>query len=410
MLKRRYLKFSLELIFVLLIIIGGLKVLEQRKYSDLYDSDEVAWIFAGYYFNLYFLHLDFIHPDWKDYEAFDHPPLAKYIVGGILFLKGYIIDSLEPKRFWNSIPIDRFPLYFDLIKNKIPNPTAVIPFARSMIFVFALSSLLLIYVSIRMRYGVLPALVSTSLVMINPIFYNISVWILAEPILLFFFTLFILLCVLYLRFQKSIYIILAFIISSLAFSTKLNGLLLVFVLIIIFLTTNKVSISKLGFRPLIAGFIAFILVTLLLNPVFLNNGFNAIGKMVEVRLSAFRHYQETFKDVALFSLSERFITAAKMIFFKYSLFYHNIKVPVELIMFGGGIYYILKKRDLLLITVLAFLIVIPIALLPYNTVKYYYWIFPFTHIIAGMSLNLFGEGRSWRTTNSKGNKSTLLIG
>lgn len=391
MLKRKYLTLCLELIFIFIIVIGGLKILEKRKYGIIHDSDEVAWIFSGYYFNLYFLRFDLFHQDWKDYEAFDHPPLAKYIVGGTVYLRGYTIDSLGPKAFWNNIPINKFPMYFDLVKHQIPNPTDLIPFTRSVIFGFALSSLFLIYFFVRISYGVLPALISTSLIMINPIFTNISIWILAEPILLLFFILFILLCSLYLKSKRNIYIIFGFIISSLAFLTKLNGILLVFVLITIFLIKNKLSISKQECKYLIGGFIAFLLIVILLNPVFLNGGIKTIWKMVEVRLSAFRHYQETFKDVALFSLSERFIIATKMIFFKYSLFYHNIKVPVELIMFGGGIYYVFWRRDMLLITIFVFLVIIPIAVLPYNTIKYYYWIFPFTHIIAGLSLSLFRD-------------------
>ncbi len=391
MFKRKYVIICTELIFIFLIVMGGWKVLENKKYGDIIDSDEVAWIFTGYYFNLYFLRLDLFHPDWKDYEAFDHPPLAKYIVGGSLYLKGYTIDSLDPKRFWNNIPINKFPIYFDLVKHQIPNPTIVIPFTRSVIFLFALSSLLLIYCFVRISYGVLPALISTSLIMINPIFTNISAWILAEPILLLFFSLFILLCALYLKSGKNIYIVFAFIISSLAFLTKLNGILLVFVLMIIFLIKNKFSISKQDYKYLIAGFIAFLLITILLNPVFLNAGIKAIWKMVEVRWSAFHRYQETFKDVALHSISERVITATKIVFFKYSPFYHNIKVPLELIMFTAGIYYIFRRRDLLLITIFVFLVAIPVSILPYNTIKYYYWIFPFTHIIAGLSVNVLKD-------------------
>jgi 4-amino-4-deoxy-L-arabinose transferase-like glycosyltransferase len=199
------------------------------------------------------------------------------------------------------------------------------------------------------------------------------------------------LCALYLKSRRNIYIVFVFIISSLAFLTKLNGILLVFVLIIIFLIKNKFSISKQDYKYLIAGFIAFLLITILLNPVFLNAGIKAIGKMVEVRWSAFHRYQETFKDVALHSVSERFFTTTKMVFFKYSLFYQLIKVPVELIMFVVGMYYIFRRRDLLLISVFIFLVVIPVSILPYNTIKYYYWIFPFTHIIASLSVNVFKE-------------------
>jgi hypothetical protein len=391
MLKKKYIKFSLEVIFVLLVIMGGWKVLEEKKYGDLIDSDEVAWIFTGYYFNLYFLHFDLFHPDWNDYEAFDHPPLAKYIVGGTLYLRGYTIDSLDPKRFWNSIPINEFPMYFELVKHQIPNPTIVIPFIRSVIFGFALSSLLLIYLFVRTSYGILPALISTSLIVINPIFNKVSAWILAEPILLFFFALFLLFCAFYLKSRKNVYLVSASIVCSLAFLTKLNGILLVPILIIVFLMKNKFSISKQDWKFVITGFIVFLLITIFLNPAFLNTGIKAIGKMIEVRLSAFRIYQETFKDAALLSVSERFLTATKMIFFRYSVFYQSIKIPVELIMFVLGMYYSFRKKDLLLLSMFAFLVVIPVSFLPYNVNKYYYWIFPLTHIIAALSPNLIGE-------------------
>jgi hypothetical protein len=139
------------------------------------------------------------------------------------------------------------------------------------------------------------------------------------------------------------------------------------------------------------GSVVFLLIALLLNPAFLNNGIKGIVKMVEVRLSAFRIFQETFKEDALFSVSDRFVTSTKMIFFEYSLFYHFIKIPVELIMFVLGMGYALIKKDPLLVSMFAFLVVIPISILPYNCIKYYYWIFPFTHIIAGLSLNVFKE-------------------
>ena len=391
MLRKRCLILCLDLVFIFLIILGGWKALEKKKYEELIDSDEVAWIFTGYYFNLYFLRGGLLHPDWNDYEAFDHPPLAKYIVGAALFLKGYTIDSLEPKRFWNTIPIDQFPKYFDLIKDKIPNPTIVIPFVRSVIFGFALSSLLLIYLFVRTSYGILPALISTSLITINPIFSKVSAWILAEPILLFFFALFLLLCAFYLKTQKRIYLVFASIVCSLASLTKLNGFLLVPILIIVFLVRNKFSISKQDWKFVITGCIAFLLITIFLNPVLLNNGIKALGRMIEVRLSAFRIYQETYKDVALLSVSERFLTATKMIFFRYSLFYPFVKIPVELIMFIVGMYYSFRKKDLLLLSMFVFLVVIPVSLLPYNVIKYYYWILPSTHIIAGLSLNFFWE-------------------
>ena len=282
-----------------------------------------------------------------------------------------------------------------------PDPKIVIPLTRSIIFLFALSSLILIYIVIRILYGAFPALISCLLIISNPIFNLVSTRILGDPILLFFYSLFILLCALYLKSRNNIFVFFAFIVSSLAFMTKLNGILLVFMLFGIFLIKNKFSISKEDWKYLVAGITAFLFISILLNPVFLNAGFKAIWRMVEVRFSAFRVYQETFKGAALLSIRERFLVATQMIFFRYSFVYHFIKMPLELIMFVIGIYYIFKRRDLLLISILVFLVVIPISILPFNIPRYYYWIFPFIYIIAGLSLNFFKEVLS--------NKNSLLL-
>jgi len=391
MIRRKYLKFCFELIFVLLLIAGGWKAVESRKYSPVYDGDEIAWIFSGYYFNLYFLQFDLFHEDWDDYEAFDHPPLGKYIVGGALYLKGFTIDSLDPKKFWNSIPPDKFQIYFDSVKHKIPNPNITIPFSRSIIFGFALSSLLLIYIFVRSLYGSLSAVICICLIISCPIHNYYSIGIFADPILLFFFSLFILFCALYWKSGKNIFIVFAFIVSSLAFLTKINGIILVLLLMTIFLIKNKFSISKRDCKFLVTGFIAFLLISIFLNPVFLNTGIKAIGKMIEVRLSGFRVLQETFKDAALFSVSERFIRATKVIFFESCLFYPMIKVPVELIMFLIGMYYILRRRDLFLLSIFIYLVIVPISVLPYPAPRYFYWITPFIHIIGGVSLNVWRE-------------------
>lgn len=386
MLKKKYLKLGLELIFVLALIVGGVKVLDKKINLPVYDPDEVSWIFTAYYFNLYFLRFDLFHPDWNDYEAFDQPPLGKYIVGGTLYLKGYTIDSLEPKRFINTIPLLNLNKYFELVVPWVPNPPVVIPLLRSAIFLFALSSLLLIYASIRISYGFLTAVTSTALIISNPIFGMVSTRILADPILLFFFSLFTLFCTLHLKSNKNIYIVLAFIVSSLAFSTKLNGILLVPMLIVLFLVKNKFSLSRPNVKVLITGLIAFLLVTVILNPVYLNNGIRAIARMADTRLSAFQNYQETFKHAALHSISDRFIAVTQIIFFTNSLFYQLIKVPVELIMFLFGIYQTFRRKDLLLILVFLFLVLIPVSILPFKLPRYCYWIFPFTHTIAGQSV------------------------
>jgi 4-amino-4-deoxy-L-arabinose transferase-like glycosyltransferase len=220
--------------------------------------------------------------------------------------------------------------------------------------------------------------------------------ILADPILLFFFSLFLLVCTLYWKSQKKIYIVLAFVVSSLASLTKLNGVLLVPLLIIIILMKNKFSLSIQDLKAGIIGLIAFLFISALLNPVFLNTGIKALWKMVEVRGAAFHGLQETYQSSALLSVGDRFVYATKIIFFKSCLFYPLIKIPVELMLFVAGMYYVLRKGDLFLVFIFIFLVIIPISILPFKMPRYLYWISPFIYIIAGLSANLFKEMASGR--------------
>jgi hypothetical protein len=398
MVKRKYFKLLMEVTFIFILIAGGLKVIETKINLPVTDPDEVSWIFTAYYFNLYFLRLELLHPDWEDYEAFDQPPLAKYIIGGVLWANGYTIDSLEPKRLINTVPLVRLHEYFHLVISKVPNPKVVIPLLRSTSFIFAFLSLLLIYASLRISYGVLSAVASTALIISNAIFEMISTRILADPILLFLFSFFILLCTLYSKYKKNIFIVSAFIVASLAFCTKLNGILLFPMSIIFFLVENKFSFAQQNLKYLFAGIICFMIITITLNPVYLNSGIKAISMMADARFSAFRNYQETFERVALLSVGERFVAATQIIYFSNSKLYQLLNVPVELIMFLIGTYYTFKKRDIILLLTFLFLVIIPISILPFRLPRYCYWIFPFTHMIAGQSICFFKKvlGESFR--------------
>jgi hypothetical protein len=143
--------------------------------------------------------------------------------------------------------------------------------------------------------------------------------------------------------------------------------------------------------------IAFLLITLLLNPAFLNTGINTLWKIFEVRSSAFYTFQQTYPNQALLSVVDRFEYAMRIIFLKSGLFYSLIKIPVEFFLFGIGIYYVVKRRDLFLLFVFLFLVIIPISLLPFRMPRYLYWVSPFIYIIAGLSSNLFKDIVSKKT-------------
>jgi len=387
--KSKRLRVYIEVLFIILAILWMFHEMGGRFYLPLSEPDEAAWIYSGYYFNLYFLKSDFFHKDWQDYDAYDHPPLVKYIVGGTLFLKGYVFDSLDAKRMWHHIPMNKYLVYYGIMKGQIPENALLL--TRSVIFIFAFLSVVLLYIFLRTFYGIVPAIVATSFLITNSIFIRLSTQTIADPVLLFLFTLFLLLSAHYLKSGNNITLFLGFILSSLALLTKLNGLILLFTLGFVLVIRNRFSISNYNKKLLIFGFGTFLMMTVLLNPFCLNSGFYGFVKMFQHRIAHLHFQQETFAPAALLSIGERLKSEIAMIFFRSSLFYDVLKVPLEFMTFLLGIYYMIRKRDLVLLTVLVFFIVPTMAILPLDWERYYYTVIPFVCVIAGASLNVFKE-------------------
>jgi uncharacterized membrane protein len=97
--------------------------------------------------------------------------------------------------------------------------------------------------------------------------------------------------------------------------------------------------------------------------------------------------------LALLSLEERLKTEMGIIFLTSSEFYGVTKIPFEFILFLLGIYYSIRKREFILLTILVFFVLPPLLVLPLNRERYYYTVIPFIFIIAGASLNIFKELR-----------------
>jgi hypothetical protein len=130
--------------------------------------------------------------------------------------------------------------------------------------------------------------------------------------------------------------------------------------------------------------------------------------MIEARLSAFHMVQQTHKNFALLSITQRVVTVSRMIFFDFSIFYRYVRIPVELILFIAGCFHVATRRDLLLMVVFIFLVIVPILIMPYFTPRYLYWISPFIYIVAGLSINVF-RGFWARGNLLKGNKVWRIV-
>lgn len=70
-----------------------------RLRRPLAQLDEGAWIFSTYYYRLAFIDGDLRSPAWSDVDAYDHPPLAKFLFGAVL-PERYVAHSLTAKHWW----------------------------------------------------------------------------------------------------------------------------------------------------------------------------------------------------------------------------------------------------------------------------------------------------------------------
>ena len=97
MLSRR-----ITIIICAVVIVAGtaFTMLNVDRSGRLRDIDEAAWLFNGYYLDLY------ATGRWDDraWNEFDmcaqHPPAANYLFGALLHAIGEPMKSMEPRRFW----------------------------------------------------------------------------------------------------------------------------------------------------------------------------------------------------------------------------------------------------------------------------------------------------------------------
>ena len=99
--SRRTFLFGLVSTIVIVTSIFGYRLATRGTNSlTLVSIDEAAWIYSSHYYHLAWLERDFQSEDWQHFDAYDHPPMMKYLVGAAMHLTGYTVTSLEPKVEW----------------------------------------------------------------------------------------------------------------------------------------------------------------------------------------------------------------------------------------------------------------------------------------------------------------------
>jgi 4-amino-4-deoxy-L-arabinose transferase-like glycosyltransferase len=145
-----------------------------------FHGDEGDYIWNGRYFAFLVLERDLRHPEWGDsYWTHTQPMLARYIVGGWLWMRGYDLYALPPYYDHKKTPEQnrregRFPADSLLIE------------ARSPMVALAVGGALLVYVLGRLFGGVAAGLVAVLLTLANPLVSEHMVKAIPEAPLAFF--------------------------------------------------------------------------------------------------------------------------------------------------------------------------------------------------------------------------------
>jgi len=383
---RRYLPMTVEVLVVVLLLVSLVRLYQQRMDLPLYEPDEAAWVFSSYYYHLYFEDADWLSPDWQEFDALDHPPLAKYAVGMAMDLSGEPCKTLAHKRYWHSIPIDGFARSYREMMSRIP--AGALPAARHVAFLCALAALVLLYLFARSRLGPWVAGAAVALTIWNPVFREVSCQALSDPVLLAITLGFVWLLARWVEGGGSGWFVAAAGAVALALLTKLSGGALGLMLLCGVALRWREGKGLASWKAWsVAGAVGLGLL-LLLNPTFLQMGPAALFDMLDHRLAQITHQHRIFPKSALTGVGDRLAAALDILFFKFSPIVALCGIPVELMLFLGGLAVAVKTRSYYLLVILAFLVLLPILTAPLSWERYYFAVWPIVYLFGALALRV----------------------
>ena len=129
-----------EAAVLLVVALAAVLVLRGPSVSQSFSVDESRWIATSRYFWITFVDRDLFGPAWQpNYLVYTHPPVARYVIGFGLWLQGWQPDQLNGR--YDSLQSRAFN---DRAGN-VPSLDLLLA-ARRVTFVFAVASVVLVYV------------------------------------------------------------------------------------------------------------------------------------------------------------------------------------------------------------------------------------------------------------------------
>jgi hypothetical protein len=385
---RQWLPTAGELLVVCLLLGSLAWVYDRRIELPLYEPDEAAWLFSTCYYHHYFESFEWGNEDWQDFDALDHPPLAKYLFGFFMDLRGDAYRTLEHKTFWHNIPIDGFRGAYRDMMSRIPPGT--LPFVRTWAFLLAALAVAMLYLFVRGRLGPWAAGLAAGLTIWNPVFQEVSTQVLSEPVLLVITVAFVWVTAIWVEGGRWGWLVGATALAALAFLTKLSGGALGLMLGAAVVLRWRAG-HPLPRWPVWVGAAATgLALVFLLNPTFLQLGPGAVFTMLDHRLAQVAHQHAIFPKAALTGMGDRLAAGLDSLFFSFSPMVRWSGLPLELMLFLAGLAAIFMRRSWYLVLVLLFLVLVPVLTAPLSWERYYYGAWPFVYVLCAATLSLSG--------------------
>ena len=281
----KILNSSLIKYFFIPLILFLTLVLNYQKYQSVMTIsyyDEITWVGRSYFFD-FFYNKDFDNRIWKSIEAYDQPNLTYYVYGAWLYPQ-YLDEKRKVPQTYDYTQflidrglyevdesyLDKYAEYkmnstvrrFDESQDGTPEEWVskygpeslktvnLIQDARSInVLLLALSVVVLYYLFLRYK-GLMFALLFSVLYGLNILIIDVSLKAHSEAVFLFMFNCAFASMIYYFKQRKLIYLVAFYVLSGLALSTKLNGIILIptFLLIdsllLIFFLIDNPSLTK----------------------------------------------------------------------------------------------------------------------------------------------------------------------
>lgn len=165
-----------DLGLLLLVSVLAFLVLRGPSVDQAFTVDESRWIATSRYFWITFIDRDPFGPAWQpNYLVYTHPPVARYLIGFGLWLQGWHPDQLNGR--------------YDSLQSRAYNQRAgnipdldLLWAARRVTLVFAVASVVLLYVVGRILGGPLAGLSAAAFALVNPLLTTVWTRALAESI------------------------------------------------------------------------------------------------------------------------------------------------------------------------------------------------------------------------------------